>query len=507
MIRYGSFTILLLLQLTGALSQDVPTFSKRLSEAEKILFEDPASVKVELQDLLSVSRGMPDTLVGMNHRLLGIYFGMTGMADSGIYHMQKAFPLSTPNRKAATLKILALLHMNLKEFDVADSLLKKALESNEQYVDLKERAILLGELASNYKYRVDYVSAVPLLVEALEIVKERGDENEQYALILRQKLANTYTDLNDPASAIGELQLLAEGFLDKKDKNNYASTCLALASANFSLDRYPAADSWREKAEKSFVEIGNPEMLALTRMLSAQIAMKISDQPRALKEALEAYRSLYDLGSARLAEVATVYLSVLEKNQMDAEGLLVTLDSKLNKLVNQIGGFLELDFLKAGLPFVRKSGDKDRLLTHLERIVFLEDSLHIPKRKMQAQEIQAAYKMQLNAQAEQILRQENALLTQQSELRSKQLYIWLSVAGAVIIALVLWGRQNRLKRMFRESQLVVQAETNRYLEMQLEAESRERERSEALLAQQKEALMQLQTKSSEEESGGSGKSS
>jgi hypothetical protein len=180
-----------------------------------------------------------------------------------------------------------------------------------------------------------------------------------------------------------------------------------------------------------------------------------------------------------------------------------TNDPVLNKLVSQVGGSLQLDFLKAALPFVRLSGNKVRLLEQLERIVFLEDSLRIPKRKMQAQEIQANYKMQLNQQAEKILRQENILLIQQKDLQRKQLFIWLSVAGAAIIVLVFWGRQNRLKRLYRESQLVVQAETNRFLEMQLEMESKERERKEELIALQNEELRQYQSKSSG--SGDSGK--
>jgi tetratricopeptide (TPR) repeat protein len=503
MIRHGLFIGLFVLHLNGAIGQDLSSYRTRLTEAEKLLFEDPAAVKPELDELLKISQGKPDTLVGMNHRLLSIYFGMTGMADSGIFHIHKAIELTPENRKASALKILSLLHMGLKEFDAADSLLKAALKANARFADTKERAILLGELASNYKYRVDYVSAIPLLIEALEIVKERGEENERYALILRQKLANTYNDLNDPVSAIPELQLLAEGFLDIKDKSNYSATCLALASACFTLDRYSAANSWRAKAESGFSEIGNPEMLALTRMLAAQIALETSDLPRALTESGEAYRVLLELKSARLVEVAPVYLNALEQKGMNEEGQRVTNDPVLNKLVSQVGGSLQLDFLKAALPFVRLSGNKVRLLEQLERIVFLEDTLRIPKRKMQAQEIQANYKMQLNQQAEKILRQENILLTQQKDLQRKQLFIWLSVAGAAIIVLVFWGRQNRLKRLYRESQLVVQAETNRFLEMQLEMESKERERKEELIALQNEELRQYQSKSSG--SGDSGK--
>lgn len=487
------------------MGQDVSAYRIRLSDAEKMLFEDPASVKEELHDLLSISQGKPDTLVGMNHRLLSIYYGMTGMADSGIFHMNRALDFDSDNRKASGLKILALLHMNLKQFNFADSLLREALKSNAKYGDSKERAILLGELASNHKSKVDYVSAIPLLIEALEIVKGRGEENERYALILRQKLANTYTDLNDPASAIGELQLLADGFLAIKDKSNYAATCLAMASACFTLDRYSAADSWRAKAESGFNEIGNPEMVALTRILAAQIAMESSDLQRALEEAEEAYLALLELGSVRLAEVAPIYLNALEQKGLNTEGFAVTMDPVLNKIILQVGGVLQLDFLKASLPFVRKAGNKGLLLEQLERIVFLEDSLRIPKRKMQAQEIQATYKMQLNAQAEKILRQENTLLLQQKEMQRKQLFIWVFVSVAIIVALVFWGRQNRLKRMYRESQLVVQAETNRFLEMQLEVESKDRERKEELIALQKEQLQQYQSKSSESGSAGSGK--
>jgi hypothetical protein len=246
-------------------------------------------------------------------------------------------------------------------------------------------------------------------------------------------------------------------------------------------------------------------MLALTQMLSADISIKTSDFKKALAQANAAYKSLYALGSVRLAEVASNYLNVLEQNGMYAEGYRVTTDTKVNNLLSQVGGMLQLDFLKSGLPFVRRSGNKEILLKHLERIVFLEDSLLIPKRKMQAQEIQATYKMQLNEQAEKILRQENTLLLQQKDLQRKQFLVWFSVALALIIALVFWGRQNRLKRLYRESQLVVQAETNRFLEMQLEAESLERERSEKLIARQNQELKQYQSSSADGDSGDSGK--
>ena len=128
MIRHGLFIGLFVLHLNGAIGQDLSSYRTRLAEAEKLLFEDPAAVKPELDELLKISQGKPDTLVGMNHRLLSIYFGMTGMADSGIFHIHKAIELAPENRKASALKILALLHMGLKEFDAADSLLKQHLK-------------------------------------------------------------------------------------------------------------------------------------------------------------------------------------------------------------------------------------------------------------------------------------------------------------------------------------------------------------------------------------------
>lgn len=177
---------------------------------------------------------------------IGLVYGAMGHPKDALKSYQHAEPLyqkfGTKRDKVDIQFNIAILHLQLKRFDIAIAMFLEVIEIREEINDKRGLAMAYGDLGSAYKFSGDYPLALHFLTKSLEAHRKMKDDYNAAGVL--HNIAELNNNLNNTKQAI---QYAKEAITISKAQghdNAYVGSLYSLAKAYFQQEKFDLALSY-----------------------------------------------------------------------------------------------------------------------------------------------------------------------------------------------------------------------------------------------------------------------
>lgn len=462
MIRFLFFLIALAPLLTTA--QKPYDFKEAELESRKLVYSDPQSALVLIKKTLAQAnrQNVHDTIKGNTYNLYGMYFGMTGNADSSIYYFKKSlgYVNKYPRNKARSLTNLAIGYRNKGSYKESAKYLNEALALHRKEGNQVGVAMAYGELASIHNYLLEYDKSVDYLLKAIKILK--AENNTRQLVAVKQKLANTYLAQENFEFAADLYKECLPEFLAIGMEKNYYLTLVNLGESYIRLERFAEARTALQEASEGLEKFGDKELIGISYSKVANIEERTGQTDKAEVSYSKALDNLIATGSVRIVRIGGEYMNMLNENNRYYDAL---------KVLNRIEPLGKYDIANIEDRMVYQIAKADTYAhTSNEKLgneafkkaIFIMDTLRATGTQEAVKEIQAQFQTELQREKNLALEAKNEVLQQSLETDRILLVLYIIIIAVLLILIFSFLRSYRLKSRLQEEELM-RIETERNL--------------------------------------------
>lgn len=439
-------------------------FNKAELDARKLVFSKPNEALVIIKNTLTQSN-THDTIKGNTYNLYGLYHNMTGNPDSSIYYFKKAigYVKPYPRLKAGMIINLSTAYRHKGEYDKAIDILSDAVKEYNKKEDNTARAMMYGELASNYNYKLEYKTSVPYLLKAIDLLEAEGQTDKLPAI--KQKLANTYLKMQNYDFAIDLYKECLKDFKAAGAEKNYYLTLVNVGEAQIQIKKLSQAKASLTEAAQGLEKFGDAGLIGITYSKIGNLENRQGNPAAALVAYQKSFDLLVSIKSPKLVRIGAEYIDLLNSMGNHKKALEIIKAVEANK-VND-GDNLEdkMMYQKSKANTYSLSGKSELAVEAYQNTVVLKDSVNAKEKENAVQEIQAKFQTELQRERNLALQAKNNALTKKVEAERKMslLNIIISVVLLVLILFILrsvWLRsrlhKERVKTVEAEKSLIEQ---------------------------------------------------
>lgn len=402
-----------------------PEIEKLYLQIENNIRSNPDSAKIYMFQLLRFSSKLHDTVIGKTYSNIGIVYNRLSVPDSAEFYMKKALDYTEnyPLENARMYLNLAINYRMAARYQESLGALNSAMQFYKEAGNKEGEGIAYGEMGSNYNYMMDSEQALLYLKKAISILTEIGNKRELY--IVKQKLANLYYNNGDYAFAKDLYEEVLPAFAKNKG-SNYYYTLLSYADCLIQLEEnYKGAEEALQECVIGLKEANNLQIMWVSMAKLAQLYSNTGRVQLAQQRFQEAYDGTLKINSPRFMEICAQYLEFLNKQKQYDKAL---------KIINQVNSITktqrlkvnadnEIAFLKQAVSSYGQNGMVENSLAAFERMDFLKDSINTAISQTKSMELQEAYQNDLQRERNNVLTNNNQLLTENNYKKDKILIL------------------------------------------------------------------------------------
>lgn len=462
MIR-NLFFILIPLGIFAQTKQFDP--AKTQERIASLIFSKPDSARIYLELMIKNSHLLHDTVVAKNYNNFGIYYVLTSKNDSAKIFFNKATLKAAkyPKNKAGSLTNLSIVYRNTGDYKTSLEYLDDALKLYESVNDEKGKAIVYGEMASNYTYMLEDETATKYLLKGISILSKTSDKKS--LIVQKQKLANIYFKLENFKFAIDLYEECLPAMKEAKDLKNYYLTLINYGDCLTYVNDNSKAKKALQEAIKGLEDFHSTEYVSLTYSKLGKIALHEKKYELSGIYYKKAFDGIKNLNSTRFMIISAEYIQLLNQTEEyeKALGIIKLVENSPNR--ETFNAEDQMFFYQVSAVTYKHTNIKEKGIEALEKAITIKDSLAKINKATTTKELQAKFQTEIQQEKNISLKRKNELLNQKvSAQRRNYIFIGfgilvLSIAGFAI-SRAYWLKHRLQKVKLREAE----AEKNNLLE-------------------------------------------
>lgn len=464
------YVLLLFIPLIATAQKNGYDFKEAEAKTRKLVYTSPDSALAIIKTTLSQEGKLHDTILGNTYNLYGLYFGMTGNADSSVYYFKKSLSYidDYPKNRLRSLMNLSIGYRNKGDYKTSIKYLNEALKVSRKDNNKVGIAMAYGELASNYNYMVEYDKSVDYLLKAIKILK--AENNTQQLVAIKQKLANTYLGMENFKFAIDLYKETLAGFKEIGMEKNYYLTLINLGEAHIRLEQYDKAKQSLQEAVQGLERFGDKELIGITYSKIGNIEKVEGQTDKAIASYQKAFDYLTETKSTRILRIGGEYIDLLNENGMYGKALGIIAEAEPYRRTIYSNIHDRMVYVKAIADTYSHTGNTEKAIAEYRNTIAIKDSISASEAEAAVQEIQAKFQTELQREKNLALEANNKALEQKidNEQMLMLIYILGSIALISIILFVL--RSYWLKTKLQKEQLKNTEAENKLIKQQHEYE-------------------------------------
>ncbi|WDO14454.1 tetratricopeptide repeat protein [Flavobacterium sp. WW92] len=450
----------------GIFAQNKPFDPVKTQERiTQFIFSKPDSAKVYLDIMLKHNHQLHDTVVSKNYNNYGIYYSLTSKHDSAKIFFNKAVSKSAkyPKNRAGSLINLSIAYRNTGDYKTSLDYLEDALKIYESLDNEKGKAIVYGEMASNYAYMIDNKAATKYLLRGIEILSKLNDKKS--LMVQKQKLANIYFKVENFKFAIDLYEECLPAMKEVKDLKNYYLTLINYGDClTYVKDNSKAKRVLLEAAE-GLEDFHNMEFISLAYSKLGKIALQEKKYDLSSIYYKKAFDGIKNTNSFRFMLIGAEYIQLLNQTEEfeKALGIIKLVENSPNR--KTFNAEDQMFFYQVSAVTFKHTNIKDKGIEALEKAITIKDSLSKANNETITKELQAKFQTEIQHEKNISLKRKNELLNQKVKAQRGNYFVIgigiliLCIAGFAV-SRAYWLKHKLQKAKLRESE----AEKNNLLE-------------------------------------------
>ncbi|OJX49497.1 MAG: hypothetical protein BGO88_14750 [Flavobacterium sp. 38-13] len=454
--------VIFLLIPMGIFAQNKPFDAAKTQERiTQYIFSKPDSARIYLDIMLKNNHLLHDTVVAKNYNNFGVYYSLTAKHDSAKIFFNKAVSkyAKYPKNKAGSFINLSIAHRNTGDYKTSLEYLDDALKIYESLDNERGKAIVYGEMASNYAYMIDNKSATRYLLKGIEILSKSDDKTDRKNLVVqKQKLANIYFKLENFKFAIDLYEECLPAMKEVKDLKNYYLTLINYGDCLTYVKDNTKAKKALMEAAKGLEDFHNAEFISLAYSKLGKIALHEKKYDLSGFYYKKAFDGIKNTDSFRFMLIGAEYIQLL--NQIGdfekALGIIKLVENSPNR--KTFNAEDQMFFYEVSAVTFKNTNIKDKGIEALEKAIIIKDSLAKAHKESTTEELQAKFQTQTQQEKNLFLKQKNELLSQKVSAQRRN-YILIGSGIVVICALgfaisrAYWLKHKLEKAKLREAEI------------------------------------------------------
>lgn len=446
----------------GIFAQNKPFDAIKTQERiTQYIFSKPDSARIYLDIMLKNNHLLHDTVIAKNYNNFGVYYSLTAKHDSAKIFFNKAVLKSAkyPKNKAGSLVNLSIAYRNSGDYKTSLDYQDDALKLYESIDYEKGKAIVYGEMASNYAYMIENKTATKYLLKGIEILSRSTDKNDKKNLVVqKQKLANIYFKLENFKFAIDLYEECLPAMKEVKDLKNYYLTLINYGDCLTYVKNNSKAKKVLMEAAKGLEDFHNAEFISLAYSKLGKIALHEKKYDLSSVYYKKAFDGIKNTNSFRFMLIGAEYVQLL--NQIGdfekALGIIKLVENSPNR--KTFNAEDQMFFYQVSAVTFKNTNIKDKGIEALEKAITIKDSLAEINKETTAQELQAKFQTEIQHKKNTSLKQKNELLSQKVNVQRRN-YILIGSGIVVICALgfaisrTYWLKHKLEKVKLREAEI------------------------------------------------------
>ncbi len=446
----------------GIFAQNKPFDAIKTQERiTQYIFSKPDSARIYLDIMLKNNHLLHDTVIAKNYNNFGVYYSLTAKHDSAKIFFNKAVLKSAkyPKNKAGSLVNLSIAYRNSGDYKTSLDYQDDALKLYESIDYEKGKAIVYGEMASNYAYMIENKTATKYLLKGIEILSRSTDKNDKKNLVVqKQKLANIYFKLENFKFAIDLYEECLPAMKEVKDLKNYYLTLINYGDCLTYVKNNSKAKKVLMEAAKGLEDFHNAEFISLAYSKLGKIALHEKKYDLSSVYYKKAFDGIKNTNSFRFMLIGAEYVQLL--NQIGdfekALGIIKLVENSPNR--KTFNAEDQMFFYQVSAVTFKNTNIKDKGIEALEKAITIKDSLAEINKETTAQELQAKFQTEIQHEKNTSLKQKNELLSQKINMQRRN-YILIGSGIVVICALgfaisrTYWLKHKLEKVKLREAEI------------------------------------------------------
>lgn len=446
----------------GIFAQNKPFDAIKTQERiTQYIFSKPDSARIYLDIMLKNNHLLHDTVIAKNYNNFGVYYSLTAKHDSAKIFFNKAVLKSAkyPKNKAGSLVNLSIAYRNSGDYKTSLDYQDDALKLYESIDYEKGKAIVYGEMASNYAYMIENKTATKYLLKGIEILSRSTDKNDKKNLVVqKQKLANIYFKLENFKFAIDLYEECLPAMKEVKDLKNYYLTLINYGDCLTYVKNNSKAKKVLMEAAKGLEDFHNAEFISLAYSKLGKIALHEKKYDLSSVYYKKAFDGIKNTNSFRFMLIGAEYVQLL--NQIGdfekALGIIKLVENSPNR--KTFNAEDQMFFYQVSAVTFKNTNIKDKGIEALEKAITIKDSLAEVNKETTAQELQAKFQTEIQHEKNTSLKQKNELLSQKVNAQRRN-YILIGSGIVVICALgfaisrTYWLKHKLEKVKLREAEI------------------------------------------------------
>lgn len=434
-------------------------FIKAETESRKLVFSNPDAAFVIIKKTLAQGY-VNDSITGNTYNLYGLYHAMKGNPDSSIYYYKKAINYLDKYRK---LKVGVLINLSAGyrhkgEYDNSIKVLTQTLKEYNKEEDNKARAMMYGELASNYNYKLEYKTSINYLLKAMDIFKKENDTLKLPPI--KQKLANTYLNMENFEFAIDMYKECLREFKALKQEKNYYLTLINMGEAQLQLKLMDDARTTLTEAATGMEKFGDVEILGITYAKLGSLEFKQNNYTKSVTSYQKAIDHLLKRKSSRLIRIGGEYINILNSGKDYTKALALIKQIESLKINNGDNIEDRMIYQSAIADTYSATSNAEMAIASYKNAASLKDSIAQFDKKNKVEEIQAKYQTEKQRDHNIALNKHNQLLKEKIKTEKMLLVLYFAIAAIIIVMILLLLKGARLKNHLQAEKLkTIEAET------------------------------------------------
>jgi len=430
--------VIFLLIPMGIFAQNKPFDPVKTQERiTQYIFSKPDSARIYLEVMLKNNHLLHDTVIAKNYNNYGIYYSLTSKHDSAKIFFNKAVLKSAkyPKNKAGSLVNLSIAYRNSGDYKTSLEYQEDALKLYESIDYEKGKAIVYGEMASNYAYMIDNKSATKYLLKGIDILSKSTDKADRRNLVVqKQKLANIYFKLENFKFAIDLYEECLPAMKEVKDLKNYYLTLINYGDCLTYVKNNTKAKKVLMEAAKGLEDFHNAEFISLANSKLGKIALHERKYDLSSVYYKKAFDGIKNVNSFRFMLIGAEYIQLL--NQIGdfekALGIIKLVENSPNR--KTFNAEDQMFFYEVSAITFKNTNIKDKGIEALEKAIIIKDSLAKVNKETTTEELQAKFQTEIQHEKNTSLKQKNELLSQKVNAQRRN-YILIG-SGIVVICIM-----------------------------------------------------------------------
>ncbi len=431
----------------------------------ELIFSKPDSARIYIEIMLKNSHLLHDTVVAKNYNNYGIYFSLTSKNDSAKIFFNKAVLKAAkyPKNKAGSLTNLSIAYRNTGDYKTSLEYLNDALKLYESVNYEKGKAIVYGEMASNYAYMLENETATKYLLKGIAILSKTSDKKS--LIVQKQKLANIYFKLENFKFAIDLYEECLPAMKEVKDLKNYYLTLINYGDCLTYVKDNSKAKKVLQEAAKGLEDFHNMEYISLAYSKLGKIALQEEKYDISSIYYKKAFDGIKNMNSFRFMLIGAEYIQLLNQTgeYEKALGIIKLVENSPNR--KTFNAEDQMFFYQVSAVTYKHTNINDKGIEALEKAIIIKDSLAEINKATTAKELQAKFQTEMQQEKNILLKRKNELLNQKvSDQRRNYIFIGFGILVLCIagfsISRAFWLKHKLQKAKLREAE----AEKNNLLE-------------------------------------------